>query len=50
MANNGVLMHMFKEVISRLEHAGAVIDPTSFQERCRPELRKQKHLGDPHEG
>lgn len=31
--NNDVLAHLLKEVISHLEHAGAVRDPTSLQER-----------------
>jgi hypothetical protein len=31
--NNEVLVHLLKEVISHLEHAGAVQTPSSFQER-----------------
>jgi hypothetical protein len=31
--NDHVLVHLIKEVISHLEHAGAVLDPTSLQER-----------------
>ena len=31
--NDIVLVHLLKEVISHLEHAGAVRDPTSLQER-----------------
>jgi hypothetical protein len=30
---DNVLVHLLKEVISHLEHAGAVHDPTSLQER-----------------
>jgi len=33
MRGDDVLVHLFKEVISHLEHAGAVQDPTSLQER-----------------
>ena len=33
MHSDNVLVHLFKEVISHLEHAGAVQDPTSLQER-----------------
>ncbi|RDL38675.1 uncharacterized protein BP5553_03015 [Venustampulla echinocandica] len=33
LRNDGVLAHLLKEVISHLQHAGAVIDPMSLQER-----------------
>jgi hypothetical protein len=33
LRNDDVLVHLLKEVISHLEHAGAVYDPTSLQER-----------------
>jgi len=36
LENNGVLVHLIKEVISHLEHAGAVQSPTSLQERGQP--------------
>jgi hypothetical protein len=35
--NDAVLVHLIKEVVSHLEHAGAVQNPTSLQER---EVRK----------
>ena len=31
--NGAVLVHLIKEVVSHLEHAGAVQNPTSLQER-----------------
>jgi hypothetical protein len=31
--NDTVLVYLINEVISHLEHAGAVLDPTSLQER-----------------
>lgn len=31
--NDGVRVHLLKEVISYLEHAGAVLNPSSLQER-----------------
>ncbi len=35
LANERIRMHMFKEVISHLEHAGALLYPNSLQERGR---------------
>jgi hypothetical protein len=31
--SDSILTHLIKEVISHLEHAGAVLDPKSLQER-----------------
>lgn len=33
LRNDDVLIHLLKEVISHLEHAGAAHDPTSLEER-----------------
>jgi hypothetical protein len=33
-----VLVHLINEVIAHLEHAGAVLDPSSLQERGRRSL------------